>query len=60
MLTERRQERTMNKNGGTSTEISSEIPKTIFEKNTSPGLQKQEDIKEQRLEDHSNNCSKLK
>ena len=60
MLTERRQERTMNKNGGTSTEISSEIPKTIFEKNTFPGLQKQEDIKQQRLEDLSKNCSKLK
>ena len=41
MITERRQERMMNENEGTSTEISSEIPKTIFEKNISPGLQKQ-------------------
>ena len=50
----------MNEDGGTSEDISSEIPKIIFEKNTSPGLQKQEDIKEQRLEDLSKNCSKLK
>ena len=45
----------MKENEGTSEEISSEIPKTIFEKNTFPGLQKQEDIKEQRLEDLSKN-----
>ena len=40
MLTERRKERMMKENEGESTEISSGIPKTIFEKNTSPELQK--------------------
>ena len=60
MLTERRKERMMKENEGESTEISSGIPKTIFEKNTSPELQKQKDIKEQRLEDLSKNCTKLK